>query len=267
MLFKAAEDPVGVAVHLKALADQALLIGENPPSCWFDAFQAAKSARDSRVADDVVRTWAAARQSAAASPAVIDSVRTARRPLDDPPRPTADLATYFPTLAQHWGKLVEACEQSVEPLSRSIEASIELVDELAGGLALFEVGDASLVAIRAANSEGALSGSVSEAEDAAMRIRDSPVAIANWSESRGLSVSPGPSLNDLLELLPGVSDLLSVGADLSSVNQCLSQARLVVDSRLDALGDTTEHDRARRELWNARVQILDAAGLFEGSPS
>ena len=267
VLFKAGVDPVSVAVHLKLLADRALLIGEDPPNSWFEAFQAALLARESGVADDVVRTWAAARQSSAASPAVIDSVRTARRSLADAPRPTGDLATYFPTLAQRWGSLLDTCEQSVEPLSRCIEESIESVDELAGGMGLSEVGDASLLAIRAANSEGALSGSVSEAEDAAMRIRDSRVAIANWSEARSLLVSPGPFLDDLLELLPDASDLLSVGADLSSVNQCLSQARLVVDSRLDALGDTTEHDRARRELWNARVQILDAAGLFEGSPS
>lgn len=261
-MFVAGEDPVQVAVHLRALATQATRAdaGSPPSPAWGAAAAEGRNALESSVSEDIVSALAAARQSPTARPAVIDSVRTEERDVDNLPGVAEGLREHYPILAHRWSMLRRAVEGAVEPTMQELLRAVGELRELLGDHSLSNVGEVAIRAGRMANNEHAFVGGTGlvDFENAAQRVRDASVDASWWQAFEELAESSGPTLGVVLQASPHAGTLLQVVDDLRHIDAALGATREVLDKRLADETGGWSLDERRRSLIEARDELVAA---------
>jgi Cdc6-like AAA superfamily ATPase len=260
-LFASGEDPVQVAVDLKALATMAVSTRDGlvPPS-WRAVANEAWLVLDSSVSDDMVTAFAAARQSPAAGPAAIDTSRTRVLDVDQMGGLVEELREHFPILTQRWNALRTAIDAAIKPTLEELLVAINDLSDMLGEDDPRAVGEAAIVAGRMANNERLLSetGGVVDFENAAQRVREFALDRSKWESFKKAGQSSDPTPGRILHAIPFADSLLQIVNDLRLIQSALTTTRELLDHRLSEQTGGRSIDSERRNLVSARDDLIGA---------
>jgi len=261
-------DPVRVAVALEALAEGVIPGdgGDLVAPAWREVVSKAKAAKESKVYEETVVAFAAARQSDQAKPAVIDSIRTSVPSTEDLLSLEVDesFKQNYLVLGTRWQALRDSANSQFETAKTELVGLVADLQRLADGQ-LVDVGTSAATVGVQANAVGVFGNQLGAFNSACERISESTLDRQDWDDFAEKCSTGKVTPDEILLSLRNSSALVELVDNLQTVNLGLQDAKGRLEARLISDPDGTDPASAVKTKVAATIQeIIDLTAPITG---